>query len=101
MPTQENVEEQIDQAIAEEDTSYYQTPTNNTNLNNNYYNSLSSAYSYYVPPTGKNKKIKKDFYNKYFKFDKKIKEEKLNAKRDEFWNTAPCYEGKLGNLFLI
>lgn len=85
-----SLEDQLEQ---EEDSQLYQISTNLTAQHN--YNSLSSSYSYYVPPTGKNKRIKKEFYNKYFKFDKKITEEQLTAKRDEFWDTAPAFDGKL------
>lgn len=72
------------------------SPNNNSNYNNyllNHINSYSS-YAYYVPPTGKNKRLKKDFY-KYFKCEKRISEAQLQAKRDEFWDTAPAFEGKV------
>lgn len=70
--------------------------SNNNNVNSVISNHISSynLYPYYVPPaTGKNKRLKKDFY-KYFKFDKKITEKQLQAKRDEFWDTAPAFDGK-------
>jgi hypothetical protein len=70
--------------------------SNNNNNNNNYLLSHInnySTYGYYVPPTGKNKRLKKDSY-KYFKCDKKISEAQLQAKRDEFWHTAPHFDGK-------
>ena len=96
----------------------------NFQASNNYYNSLSSSYSYFVSenfftyiiqiikinfrriknkkvPTGKNKKIKKDFYSKHSKFDKKITEEQLIAKREEFWHTAPAFDGKLGMILAV
>jgi hypothetical protein len=59
---------------------------------NSYSNYLFN--SYYVPPTGKNKRLKKDF-NKYFKYEKKITEAQLKAKREEFWDTAPMFDGKV------
>lgn len=70
------------------------TPAPNTNPNNNYqFFSLNNPYSYYVPPTGKTKKLKKD-YGKYLKCEKRWGEAQLKAKRDEFWDTAPAFEGK-------
>lgn len=68
-----------------------------TNTTANYYNNNTSAS--FVPPTGKNKKLKKDFL-KYFKFDKSITEKQLNAKREEFWDTAPAFEG-LDRVFFL
>ena len=62
-------------------------------LSNTFSLNISTSYPYYVPPTGKNKRLKKD-YHKYFKFDKKITENQLKAKREEFWDTAPVFEGK-------
>ncbi len=35
----------------------------------------------------------KDFY-KYFKYEKRISEKQLRAKREEFWDTAPAFDGK-------
>lgn len=66
----------------------FQSTASNSNPN-----STAAFYSYYVPPTGKNKRLKKDF-NKYFKSDKRISESQLKAKRDEFWDTAPAFDGK-------
>lgn len=66
-----------------------------TNTSASYYNGNSiNSFSNYVPPTGKNKRLKKDFI-KNFKFDKKISENQLNSKREEFWDTAPAFEGKI------
>lgn len=66
-----------------------------TNTTTSYYNNNNNnSFSNFVPPTGKNKKLKKDFI-KFFKFDKKITESQLNAKREEFWDTAPAFEGKI------
>ena len=75
----------------------------NTNLQRDHNSSNSSNYlnnlimnndlSEYMPPTGKNRRLKKDFF-KYFKIDKKINEKQLQAKRDEFWDTAPVFDGK-------
>lgn len=67
-----------------------------TNTTASYYNSNNNnnLFSQYIPPTGKNKKLKKDFI-KNFKFDRKITENQLNSKRDEFWDTAPAFEGKI------
>ena len=64
----------------------------NSNYVLNNINSYSS-YSYFVPPTGRNKRLKKDKY-KYFKCDKNISEAQLKAKREEFWDTAPHFDGK-------
>ena len=64
----------------------------NSNYLLNHLNSYST-FSYYVPPTGKNKRIKKDI-RKYFKCEKKVSELQLQAKRDEFWDTAPAFDGK-------
>ena len=58
------------------------------------------SYPYYVPPTGKNKPLKKNIC-KYYKLDKKqqsgvaLSARRLNAKRDEFWDTAPAFEGRV------
>lgn len=53
----------------------------------------NSQQSGHVVPTGKNKRLKKD-YVKYLKFEKSMNEAQLVAKRDEFWDTAPVFEGK-------
>lgn len=83
--------------------SYYSANSNpqpiligSTMTNPSYYNSANhgSGSSPFVPPTGKNKRLKKDFI-KNFKFDKKITEAQLNTKREEFWDTAPAFEGKI------
>lgn len=83
--------------------SYYSTNSTpqpiligSTMTNPSYYNSSShgSGSSPFVPPTGKNRRLKKDFI-KNFKFDKKITEAQLNSKREEFWDTAPAFEGKI------
>lgn len=63
-----------------------------TNTSASFYN--DSSIPGFVPPTGKNKKLKKDFI-KHFKFDRRITENQLNSKRDEFWDTAPAFEGKI------
>ena len=47
----------------------------------------------FVPPTGKNRKLRKDFARS-FKLDRRITEAQLSAKREEFWDTAPAFEGK-------
>ncbi|CAF0744482.1 unnamed protein product [Brachionus calyciflorus] len=63
---------------------------------NSFHSNLSNShtqFSIYVPPTGKNKRLKKPNV-KYFKSDKKISESQLAAKREEFWDTAPAFEGK-------
>ncbi len=57
-----------------------------------YYSTITSANNF--APTGKNKKLKKDIL-KYFKFDRPITEKQLAAKREEFWDTAPAFEGKI------
>ncbi|RMZ98019.1 ubiquitin domain-containing 1 [Brachionus plicatilis] len=56
-------------------------------------NMSNSQYSGHVVPTGKNKRLKKD-YARYLKIEKKMSEAQLRAKRDEFWDTAPVFEGK-------
>lgn len=56
-------------------------------------NISNSQHSGHVVPTGKNKRLKKD-YAKYLKFEKRMNETQLKAKRDEFWDTAPMFEGK-------
>jgi hypothetical protein len=71
-------------------TSNFSTTGSSNHQNNNH----SSNFSNYYVPTGKNKRLKKDFH-KYLKFDlKKMSESQLKAKRDEFWDTAPAFEGK-------
>lgn len=67
----------------------------NRSSSSNYLNNLimNNDLSEYMPPTGKNRRLKKDFF-KYFKIDKKINEKQLQAKRDEFWDTAPVFDGK-------
>ncbi len=85
-----------DMSVLPPNSSSTAPATSNNNINQIISNHISSynLYPYYVPPaTGKNKRLKKDFY-KYFKFDKKITEKQLQAKRDEFWDTAPAFDGK-------
>jgi hypothetical protein len=57
-----------------------------------YYSTITSANNFV--PTGKNRKLKKDIL-KYYKFDRTITEKQLVAKREEFWDTAPAFEGKI------
>lgn len=68
------------------------THTSTTNNNMNYNLSLISPY--HIPPTGKNKRLRKDFC-KYLKCDKYLSEQELQAKREEFWDTAPVFDGKV------
>lgn len=86
-------------SIINNSISFHSTNSNSVLIGNTLTNTTASYYnnnsiSGYVPPTGKNKKLKKDCI-KNFKFDKRITEKQLNAKRDEFWDTAPAYEGKI------
>jgi hypothetical protein len=65
--------------------------------------STSNQPSHYVPPTGKNKRMKHD-YMKFLKRShegrtwlataRKMTESEVAAKRDEFWHTAPAFDGK-------
>ena len=59
----------------------------------------AGSLSGYMPPTGKNKRLKKDLFmvssDRYlFKLDKRLTQRQLAAKREEFWDTAPAFEGK-------
>jgi hypothetical protein len=54
------------------------THTTTTNNSTNY--SLNLISPYHVPPTGKNKRLRKDFC-KYLKCDKHLSEQELHAKR--------------------
>jgi hypothetical protein len=83
--------DQIDSLVQSEPLPSNLSVNSNYLLNNiNSYNS----YTYFVPPTGRNKRLKKNKY-KYFKCEKKISEAQLKAKRDEFWDTAPHFDGKV------
>jgi hypothetical protein len=73
-------------------TTIPQTQTPLTNYINHI--SLSTSFNHFMPPTGKNKKLKKDLNNKYFKCNKKISMVQLQTKRDEFWDTEPAFGGK-------
>ena len=65
--------------------------------------STSNQPAHYVPPTGKNKRMKHD-YMKLLKRShegrtwlataRKMTESEVAAKRDEFWHTAPAFDGK-------
>lgn len=88
-------EELVEHNITDEDDSnFYQLTFSNSNNNIVFQDINHFGTAYYVPPTGKNKKLRKEFYTKSFKFDKKITEKQLLSKRDEFWDTAPHFEGK-------
>ena len=67
--------------------------TTSNNSTGSYLNAVSANYAFYVPPTGKTKRLKKDLH-KHLKCDKRLSEMQLKAKRDEFWHTAPAFEGK-------
>lgn len=73
---------------------------------NSYQSTISNSFSTnqrFIPPTGKNKRLKRD-YIKYLKQSyegrvwlgsaRKMTESQLTAKRDEFWHTAPAFDGK-------
>ena len=79
------------------DLLHIETQSSNSRINNinilNQINSFSSN-SCFNPPTGNNKRLKKDKY-KNFTSERKISEAHLEAKREEFWHTAPHFEGKV------
>jgi len=62
------------------------------NINANYNLNLISPH--HIPPMGKNKRLRKDFC-KYLKCEKYLSEQELQAKREEFWDTAPVFDGKV------
>jgi hypothetical protein len=60
------------------------TSTDTISLNNNNNNNV---------PTGRNKRIKKDKFK--WKSDISLNEIELDSKRDEFWDTAPAFGGRV------
>lgn len=75
-------------------TSHYHNQNEQSNDDGNFINSLiNDALSLNNVPTGRNKRLKKDKFK--WKSDVSLNELELEAKRDEFWDTAPAFGGRV------